>query len=320
MRVLLTGSSGWLGRFLAPRLRTAGHVVIGLDVAPGADTHIVGSVADTSIIQRVFGDYGVEAVVHAGALHKPDMVRNPPRAFVDVNVTGTLNLLEAAVSAGHDRFVFTSTTSLMISQMIREEEGSAAIWLDETSGPLAPRNIYGVTKLAAEGLCRLYHLERGLNCVVLRTARFFPEDDDTHRELPGANLKANEFLNRRLTVEDAAEAHVVALECARAVGFDIFVVSASTPFAPFDAEALKRDAAGVVGCYFPDAVALYAQRGWRLPTSIGRVYDATRMERMLGFRAQTDFGRVLEALRTGGRLPFAHDPGYVSPKEKPAAE
>src|SRR5438105_11994978 len=93
-----------------------------------------------------------------------------------------------------------------------------------------------------------------------------------------------------------------------------------TPFAPFDAEALKRDAAGVVGCYFPDAVALYAQRGWRLPTSIGRVYDATRMERMLGFRAQTDFGRVLEALRTGGRLPFAHDPGYVSPKEKPAAE
>ena len=72
-------------------------------------------------------------------------MRNHPRAFVDVNVTGTLNLLDAAVSAGHDRFVFTSTTSLMISRVIREEEGSAAIWLDETSGPLAPRNIYGVT-------------------------------------------------------------------------------------------------------------------------------------------------------------------------------
>jgi UDP-glucose 4-epimerase len=108
-----------------------GHVVIGLDVVPGAATHVVGSVADITVVERVFGDHNVEAVVHAGALHKPDIVRVHPRAFVDVNVTGTLNLLEALVAAGHDRFVFTSTTSLMISQVIREEAGSAAIWLDE---------------------------------------------------------------------------------------------------------------------------------------------------------------------------------------------
>jgi nucleoside-diphosphate-sugar epimerase len=57
MRVLLTGSSGWLGRFLAPRLWAAGHVVIGLDVAPGAATHVVGSVADITVVERVFGDH-----------------------------------------------------------------------------------------------------------------------------------------------------------------------------------------------------------------------------------------------------------------------
>ena len=74
--------------------------------------------------------------------------------------------------------------------------------------PLEPRNIYGVTKLAAEGLCRLYHLEHGLPVVILRTARFFPEADDTHGDIDGANLKANEFLFRRLSVEDCAEAHV----------------------------------------------------------------------------------------------------------------
>jgi nucleoside-diphosphate-sugar epimerase len=110
MRVLLTGSSGWLGRFLAPRLRTAGHVVIGLDVAPGADTDVVGSVADRAAVDRAFA-VGVDAVIHAGALHKPDITRYPAKAFVDVNVAGTLHLLEAAKSAGHDRFVFTSTTS-----------------------------------------------------------------------------------------------------------------------------------------------------------------------------------------------------------------
>jgi nucleoside-diphosphate-sugar epimerase len=313
MRVLLTGSSGWLGRFLAPKLRAAGHTVVGLDVAPGAHTHVVGSVADGAVINRVFADYNIGAVIHAGALHKPDIERFAPQAFVDVNVTGTLNLLQASVAARHDRFVFTSTTSLMVSQAIRQEVGDQAVWLDETSGPLEPRNIYGVTKLAAEGLCRLHHLDHGLNCVILRTARFFPERDDTQRALSGPNLKANEFLHRRLTVEDAAEAHLAALERAPSIGFDTFVVSAPVPFVRSDAEALKRDAAGVVARYFPDAPALYRQAGWRLPTSIGRVYDSSRAERLLGFRCRTDFGTVLDALRLGAPLPFADDPAYVSP-------
>ena len=316
MRILLTGSSGWLGRFLAPRLRAAGHAAIGLDVVPGADTHVVGSVAERALIERAFLSHGIEAVIHAGALHKPDIARYPGTAFIDTNVTGTLNLLEVAVAAGHERFVFTSTTSLMISEDISQETDSAAVWLDESFGPLAPRNIYGVTKLAAEGLCRLHFHKNGLNCVILRTGRFFPEEDDTQRTLSGPNLKANEFLNRRLTVEDAADAHVMALDRAPALGFEIFVLSAPTPFVRSEAEALKRVAADVIERHFPDAPALYAQRGWRLPTSIARVYDSSRIERLLGFRCITDYGRVLEALRTDGRLPFAHDPAYQSPKEK----
>lgn len=314
VRVLLTGSSGWLGRFLAPMLRAAGHVVVGLDVAPGADTDVVGSVADRALVERAFADRGrIGAVVHAAALHKPDIARYPARAFVDVNVTGTLNLLEAATAAGADRFVLTSTTSLMVSQAIRDEAGEAAAWLDEETGPLAPRNIYGVTKLAAEGLCRVAHHERGISCVVLRAARFFPEEDDTRRDLDGPNLKANEFLHRRLTVEDAARAHLAALDRAPALGFGLFVLSAPTPFDRSEAAELKRDAAAVVARRFPDARALYAARGWRLPASLGRVYDSGRARRDLGFRFATDFAAVLGALRSGGPLPFAHDPAHVSP-------
>ncbi len=313
MRILLTGSSGWLGRFLAPMLREAGHEVIGLDVAPGLDTQLVGSVADRELIDWAFDGKGIEAVIHGGALHKPDIVRCPRQAFVDVNVTGTLNLLEAAVAAGHDRFIFTSTTSLMISQAIRDESADHAVWINESLSPLEPRNIYGVTKLAAERLCRLFHMDHGLAVAILRTSRFFPEDDDTHEQPSGPNLKANEFLHRRLTVEDAARAHVVALDRAPEIGFGTFVISAPTPFVPSEAEELKRDAASVIRRHFPQAADLYARKGWALPRSIGRVYDAGLAERRLGFRCQTDFAAVLAALDRGESMPFAHDPGYASP-------
>jgi len=315
MRILLTGSSGWLGRYLAPMLRAAGHDVTGLDVAPGVDTDVIGSVADAGLIDRTFGEYGVEAVIHGGALHKPDIVRYSKQTFVDVNVTGTLNLLEAAVRAGHDRFVFTSTTSLMISQAIRDEAGDAAVWLDEASGPIEPRNIYGATKYAAEQLCRLFHAEHGLNSIVLRTGRFFPEEDDTHSHPPGENLKANEFLHRRLTVEDAARAHIAALAKAPEIGFATYLVSAPTPFAREDAAELKHDAAAVVARYFPEAPAIYAARGWELSARIGRVYDSGRIMRELGFTFDTGFAQILDALRAGAPLPFAHDADYVSPKE-----
>ena len=321
MRVLLTGSSGWLGRFLAPRLRAAGHMVTGLDVAPGAYTNMLGSVADRPTVDRAFAEHGIEAVIHAGALHKPDIARYPAQAFIDVNVTGTLNLLEAAVAAGHDRFVFTSTTSLMISAAIRAgRQGGAreAAWLTEEMAPIEPRNIYGVTKYAAEHLCRLFHQQHGLSTMILRTARFFPEEDDMAAAIAedGPNTKANEFLHRRLTVEDAADAHVMALEKAPALGCETFLLSAPTPFVRAECAALMTDARPVIERRFPGAGALYARRGWRLPEHIERVYVAEKAERLLGFRCRTDFAAMLEALARGQDLPFAHDAGYVSPKEE----
>lgn len=319
MRILLTGSSGWLGRYLSPMLREAGHHVTGLDVAPGVDTDVIGTVADAGLIERIFGERGIEAVIHGGALHKPDIARYSRQAFIDVNVTGTLGLLEAAARAGHDRFVFTSTTSLMISQTIRDEAGDAAVWLDEDSGPIEPRNIYGTTKYTAEQLCRLFHAEHGLNSIVLRTGRFFPEEDDTHGHPPGENLKANEFLHRRLTVEDAARAHLAALDKAPAIGFGTYIVSAPTPFTRADVAQLKHDAAAVIARHFPEAPALYAARGWELPERIGRVYDSSRITRELGFVFDTGFARILDALRDGAPLPFAHDAAYVSPKEQALA-
>jgi UDP-glucose 4-epimerase len=115
MRILLTGSLGWLGGALTPRLRALGHDVIGLDPVPSAETHIVGSIADRDLVIRTVEDNCIEAIIHGGALHKPNIESRASSDFVATNMQGTLNLLDAAVATGVQRFVFTSTTSLMIS-------------------------------------------------------------------------------------------------------------------------------------------------------------------------------------------------------------
>ncbi len=303
MNILVTGSSGWLGQTLVPRLVREGHRVVGIDPDPGPTTEVVGSVVDRALVRRLVREHAIEAIVHAAARHKPHIETHDNSEFVAVNVQGTLNLLEEAVAEGStvDRFVFTSTTSLMISQRIRDGKAGgakAAMWIDETLSPLEPRNIYGVTKRAAEELCRLFnHLHR-LPIVVLRTSRFFPEEDDMAHAIAqsGDNTKANEFLFRRLSVEDAAEAHVAALARAPDIGFDTFIISAMTPFSREDCRELIVDAPSVVARYFPDYREKYAKRGWTMFDSIDRVYDAGKAKRDLGFVCRTGFREVLDNL------------------------
>jgi UDP-glucose 4-epimerase len=300
MNILVTGSSGWLGQHLVPRLKRAGHTVVGIDPVPGGHTSIVGTIADRETVRNAIRRNRIQGIVHAGALHKPHVATHDPGRFIEVNVQGTLNLLQEATAAGStvDRFVFTSTTSLMISQQIRDAHKRGvdrAFWIDEEMSQLEPRNIYGVSKLSAEHLCRMVHDASGLPIVILRTARFFPEEDDMAHEIiqSGPNTKANEYLFRRLTVQDAASAHIVALDRAPQIGFDTFIISALTPFSPDDCEQLMEFAPLVVHRYFPRYREIYARRGWTMFDYIDRVYDSNKAMRRLGFVCQTDFGDIL---------------------------
>ena len=170
MRVLVTGSSGHLGEALVRTLRDAGREVVGLDILEAPFTTGVGSIADRSCVRRHMT--GVQVVFHTATLHKPHVATHSRQDFIDTNITGTLNLLEEAVATGVGAFVFTSSTSVFGDALV-PPPGAPAAWVTEEVRPIR-KNIYGVTKAAAEDLCQLFHRNEGLACVVLRTSRFFP--------------------------------------------------------------------------------------------------------------------------------------------------
>lgn len=298
MKILVTGSSGHLGEALVRVLRGKGREVVGLDVVPSPFTSVVGSVSDRACVHNCMR--GVGAVFHAATLHKPHVATHGRQDFVDTNITGTLNLLEEAVAAGVGSFVFTSTTSVFGDALI-PPAGAPAAWIAEDTTPV-PKNIYGVTKAAAEDLCQFFHRNQGLACIVLRTSRFFPEEDDdraVREAFDDANSKANEYLHRRVDIEDIVDAHLLAAELAPALGFRRYIISATTPFQREDMPALRTNAAGVVARRVPASVPEYARRFWRLPPGIDRVYINERARRELGWQPRHDFAALVERLKAG---------------------
>jgi nucleoside-diphosphate-sugar epimerase len=310
MKVLVTGSAGHLGEALVRTLQDTSHEVVGLDIVPSPSTSTVGSIADRGCVRQCLR--GVDAVLHTATLHKPHVATHSRQDFVDTNVTGTLSLLEEAVSAGVTAFVFTSTTSVF-GGALTPPAGAPAAWVTEDVRPI-PRNIYGVTKAAAEDLCELFHRSHRLACLVLRTSRFFPEEDDdpqTRRAYDDGNVKLNEFLYRRVDLQDVVDAHLLAVEKAPLIGFGRYIISATTPFFPDDVRDLRTSAPEVLRQRVPDYEAEYTRRGWRMFPGIDRVYVNERARRELGWRPRYDFRHVLDLLKAGAdtRSPLARAVG-----------
>ena len=295
MRIAVTGSAGHLGEALVRTLQHTGDDVVGVDLTASGHTARVGSIVDRAFVRRCLE--GVDAVLHTATLHKPHVATHTKQEFIDANITGTLNILEEAADAGVGAVVFTSTTSVF-GRALRPPVDSPAIWVTEDVRPV-PRNIYGVSKAAAEDVCELVHRDRGLACIVLRTSRFFPEEDDdeaVRAAYDAENAKANEFLYRRVDIEDVVSAHLLALERAPSIGFARYIVSATTPFLPEDVVELRANAPRVVQRRVPGYETEYARRGWRMFPGIDRVYVNDRARQELGWRPRYDFRYALDRL------------------------
>jgi nucleoside-diphosphate-sugar epimerase len=301
MKVLVTGSAGHLGEALVRTLREMNYEVVSVDILAAPYTTHTGTITDRDLVKQCM--QGVQQVFHTATLHKPHVATHSQQQFIDTNITGTLNLLQEAVAAKVEAFIFTSTTSVFGDALV-PPVGAPAAWITEEVMPV-PKNIYGVTKTAAENLCQLYYRNAGLPCIVLRTSRFFPEEDDNRKMraiYPDTNLKANEFLYRRVEIEDVVSAHLAAAGRARAIGFGTYIISATTPFAQSELWDLRIHAHEVVKRLVPEYIPVYEQRGWKMFPSIDRVYVNTKARNELGWQPKYDFKYIMQQIQATNEL------------------
>lgn len=170
MRVLVTGGAGFIGSHVVDRLLEEGHGVVVLDnlftgdlqnLKPHASKpsfrFVRGDVRDVRAVKEVVT--GVDAVIHEAAITSVQFSLEKPSLTKEVNVGGTLNLLDACLRAGVKSFVFASSCA------VYGAPSKLPISEKEELKPLSP---YGESKVEAEELCRTFYEDHGLKTIRLR--------------------------------------------------------------------------------------------------------------------------------------------------------
>ena len=301
--VLVTGSAGHLGTALMLALPSHGLTPLGIDILPSKAPSLIGSIADRAFVSSIFeANPSITRIIHAATLHKPHVESHSKSDFVETNIQGTLVLLEEAARVGIQSFIFVSTTSTF-GKALSPGEGKPAAWIDEDVVPV-PKNIYGVTKVASEDLSKLVHMQTGMPVLVLRTSRFFPEEDDDEdrrSEMGDENLKVLELCYRRADIADVVSACACASKRAGEIGWGKYIVSAPPPFKRDEAvlARLNNDAERVIKNIVPACEGVFRDKGWKFLGRMDRVYDSSKAVRELGWEPEYTFEKTIERIGKG---------------------
>jgi UDP-glucose 4-epimerase len=183
MRILITGGAGFIGSHVADACLAAGHeVAVFDDLSTGRRENIPGGVAfaegdirEAEFVQDLFAGFKPEIVCHQAAQTSVSISAREPLLDADINILGTLNLLNASVAHNVGHVVFASTGGAIYGEV---PEGQRA-QLDWQPRPLSP---YACSKFAVECYLGSFAAEHGLRSTVLRYSNVYGPRQDPHGE------------------------------------------------------------------------------------------------------------------------------------------
>jgi UDP-glucose 4-epimerase len=267
VKLLVTGGAGYIGSIVASSLLAAGHEVVVFDnlerghreAVPSDARLLVGDLLDQQAVEKAMTD-GFDGVLHFAALALVGESVSHPERYYRVNVTGTLNLLEAMVRARVGRLVFSSTCAVY-----GEPD---EIPISETALP-RPINAYGASKLAVDSMigdfCRAHGLSavslRYFNVAGARATLGEDHDPETHlipnilRAVLGINPYVEIFgtdyptpdgtaIRDYIHIDDLADAHLLALLAADRGRHQIFNLGNGSGFSVREVIAAAQEVTG----------------------------------------------------------------------------
>lgn len=183
MRVLVTGGAGFIGSHIADALLGAGHQVLVVDDlssgrrenVPDRATFAQIDIRDAGPLEAALEDFRPQAVSHQAAQVSVSASTRDPIGDAEINIVGTLNLLEASIRHGLERLVFASSGGAIYGE-VPEGRSAGVQW------PLHPLSPYGCAKLAVEHYLAYYRHERALVSTILRYANVYGPRQDPYGE------------------------------------------------------------------------------------------------------------------------------------------
>ena len=294
-KFLVTGGAGFIGSHIVEKLVRKNHFVRVLDnFSSGRRQNLEGVIKRIELIEGdirsadacIRATQGIDFILHQAALRSVPKSMNNPKEYNEVNINGTLNMLEASKKNKVKRFVFASSSSVYgDTDRFPERE-------DFTPQPISP---YALTKLAGEQYCRIFSHHYGLDTVSLRYFNVFGPrqslDDEYAIVIPkfitcmlkgqpppiyGSGRQSRDFTY----IDNVVEANILAAKKSNANG-EVFNIASGKDYTILELvkilnKIMKKDI----------RPKFLSPR----PADVFRTLsDLSRSKRILGFRPKVDF-------------------------------